>query len=183
MAEVDAGGAQLAESFDGGVVGGLVGGGAPALDRVRVAVPLARRVAGLAGQDDEPVEGLDRDRLVAGRVARRREDSDRGPNLVVAQRRADVGVVEVDPFEDRVVGVVGEPPLGRLDQDRDVRERDVLAGVIGMQVAVDDGGDVAWPDLDAPERVQDPSRSDVVLQIELGCPKPNPVSTTITPSG
>ena len=56
---MDTGGPQLAESLDGGVVRGLVGGGAPALERIRVAGPLAGRVAGLAGQDDEPVGSVD----------------------------------------------------------------------------------------------------------------------------
>ena len=37
---------------------------------------------------------------------------------------------------------VGDLPFGRLDVDRDAREEAVLAGMIDMEVAVDDGRDV-----------------------------------------
>ena len=70
--------------------------------------------------------------------------------------------------------VVGQPPFDRLDEDRDVREREVLAGVIGMQVAVDDSGHVGWSDVDAGERIEDPLGADVIRLVELGVAEAEP---------
>ena len=52
VAEEDLGRIERAQALDRAVVGGLVPGAAPSLERVRVARPLAGRVAGLAGEDD-----------------------------------------------------------------------------------------------------------------------------------
>src|SRR3954471_15104165 len=45
--------------------------------------------------------------------------------------------VEVDPFADRVVGLMGSSPLERLSDDRHTRKRAVLAAMVEVQMAVD----------------------------------------------
>ena len=53
-----------------------------------------------------------------------------------------VGALEINPFGDRVAGLVGGVPFGALCVDRDPGQRGVLAAVVEVQMAVDDRGDL-----------------------------------------
>ncbi len=97
-----------------------------------------------------------------------------GERFVVAGDRPIVGAGKVDPLEDRVVGRVGDLPLGRLDVDRDAREQAVLAGVVGMEVAVDDRCHVVDRDARFGQGVRHASRLDAVVRIELVVAEPEP---------
>ena len=67
-----------------------------------------------------------------------------------------------------MVGGVGDLPFGRLDVDRARPGSDaVLAGMVGVQVAVGDGGDVADRDAGVCQGVLDPPGGRVVRCVEL----------------
>ena len=73
-----------------------------------------------------------------------------------------------------MVGRVGQLPLGGLDVDRHARERRVLAGVVGMQVAVRDRGHVVDPNPAPASASSMRSRLRVVRLLELGIPEAQP---------
>ena len=91
--------------------------------------------------------------------------------LVVAGDLFVVGAGEVDPLEDRVVGRVGQLPFDRLDVDRDARKRGVLSGVVGVEVAVDDLGDVADLDAGLGQDLVDRPADRMVGGVQLGIPE------------
>ncbi len=105
---------------------------------------------------------------MACRVPGRGDDADAVDDVVVAGDRLVTRAGEVDPFEDRVVGRVGELPFDRLDMDRDVREGGVLAGVVGMEVAVGDGGDLVETDAGLRQDVGDAPGGGLIPGVELG---------------
>ena len=174
MAEPDARRTEVAEAFDGPVVGVDIGGRRPAFERRGHARPLGSRVASLAGQDDQALGRADGKRLVTGRMTRGRHDRDVIGQAVVAVELLVAGPFEIDPFEDRVVGRVRDLPLGGLHVDRDAGERSVLAGVIGMQVAVRDGIDLGEVNAGREQRVRDGDRPGVVplFQLDIAEAKP-----------
>ena len=77
------------------------------------------------------------------------------------------GAVEIDPFADRVIRLVGGVPLGLLGEDRHVRERHVLAAMVEVQMAVDDRADPLDRHACVGERLADGQRRRLVLG-ELG---------------
>ena len=104
-------GIEGAQPVDRTIVGLDIRRPGSSLQRRRIAGPFGCRVTGLAGQDDEARTGSNRERLMTGRVAGRREDPDVIRHGVVAIELLVARTIEVDPFEDRVVGRVGDLPL------------------------------------------------------------------------
>ena len=74
---------------------------------------------------------------MAGRVTRRREQSDARRDLDVTAHAFVARALEIEPLGDRVALVPRDIPLGPLHEDRHAGERRVLTGVIEVEVRVD----------------------------------------------
>src|SRR5918997_2268695 len=96
----------------------------------------------VAADDDRTPPSLDDDHLHAACVARRRDESEPGKQLVLAVDRHVPHAGGVDPLADRVVVLAARVvELATLDVDRPAGEEVVAAAVIGVQVSVDDDVD------------------------------------------
>src|SRR5882762_4703849 len=124
MREVDAIRVQLPQTLDAGI--GRTGRERPGV---------LRR---LTDDEHQAVASTHGHRLVAGRVARCREDAHAFHDLAIAFDCFIARFGEVDPLDDRVALTQCEVELGLLDMDRHAWERAVLSAVVEMQVAVDD---------------------------------------------
>ena len=86
---------------------------------VAFARPLAGAVDRLAGQHSGAIVVHDHQRLVTRRVTGCPEDPDALDQFMVAVDLSIVRSRRVDPIQERVVGRMGDLPLGRLDINGD----------------------------------------------------------------
>jgi hypothetical protein len=102
-------------------------------------VELAEPHRCVAGEHDRTAAGLDDHHLRAAGVARCREESDPGEQLVLAVDRHVCHAGRVDPLADGVVVLAARVvELLTLDVDRPAGEQVVAAAVVDVQVRVDD---------------------------------------------
>ena len=134
------------------------------------ASPLFGREARLPGEDDALLLGVDDERLRSWRVARSRDDRYRRQQVMAADDEPVFSSFELDPVEQCVLGLVRGFPLRFLGEDRDAGERFVLADMVEVQMAVDDGLDPVDRDARLRERRDDGPRRRLVLG--YFCPSP-----------
>ncbi|HEY4189251.1 MAG TPA: hypothetical protein VGM28_02430 [Candidatus Limnocylindrales bacterium] len=111
---------------------------------------------------------------MAGRVAGAGEDRDPREHDVVAVDRHVAHAGRVDPLGHRVSRSRCGGPLRRLDVDRDARHAMVLAGVVGVEVAVRRRHDLLDPVTEGGERIREVALHGVVASVELRVSGPDP---------
>ncbi len=149
---MDAVGVQLAEALNAGVCWS-------GRERARV----LRR---LTDDEDQPVAGPDRHRLVPRGVARRREDAYSFNDFAIALDGFVARVGEVDPFDDRVSLTQGEVELALLDVDLHAGKCAVLSAVIEVQVSVHDRSDRVGIELRTAKRLAHVAGSWLVVLLD-----------------
>jgi hypothetical protein len=105
-------------------------------------IELAEADRHVAADDDRALAGLDDDHLHAACVARRRNESESGQQLMLAVDRHVLQTGGVDPLANGVVVFAARVvELLLLDVDRRAGEEVVAAAVVEVQVVVDDDVD------------------------------------------
>src|SRR5438477_5151869 len=129
---------------------------------------IRREAEGLSGEDDTALLRIDDDRLMAGRMAGCRHDTDAGPGLGVSIDLLERGAGKIRDM--RKMGVVVLPPrvrkLALLHEDRGPREMAIAARVVGVEVTVGDQLHVGYAVTGGAQRFVDRAHVHRLIEID-----------------